>query len=88
MSLSLISEQFQISTSYLSRLFKDEFGENFVDYLAQVRIGHAQQLLKETRETIHEVASRVGYTNYISFNRAFKKVTSTTPGEYRSQEGA
>jgi two-component system, response regulator YesN len=88
MSLSLISEQFQISTSYLSRLFKDEFGENFVDYLAQVRIGHAQQLLKETRETIHEIASRVGYTNYISFNRAFKKVTSTTPGEYRSQEGA
>lgn len=87
MSLSLIGEQFQMSPSYLSRLFKDEFGQNFVDYLAQVRILHAQQLLKDTRETIHEIASRVGYTNYISFNRAFKKVTSTTPGEYRNQEG-
>ncbi|MDQ1914699.1 helix-turn-helix domain-containing protein [Paenibacillus sp. GD4] len=85
MSLSLLSERFQMSPSYVSRLFKDEFGENFVDYVAKVRIEHAKGLLRETNESIHEIATRVGYTNYMSFNRAFKKITSTTPGEFRSQ---
>ncbi|SDD64019.1 Helix-turn-helix domain-containing protein [Paenibacillus sp. UNCCL117] len=85
MSLSLLSERFEMSTSYVSRLFKDEFGENFVDYVAKVRIEHAKRLLKETNESIHEIATLVGYTSYMTFNRAFKKITSATPGEYRNQ---
>ncbi|HZG86466.1 helix-turn-helix domain-containing protein [Paenibacillus sp.] len=85
LSLSLIGERFQMSTSYVSRLFKDEFGENFVDYVAKVRIEHAKRLLRETGESIHEIATTIGYTNYMTFNRVFKKVTATTPSEYRSR---
>ncbi|HZG78831.1 MAG TPA: helix-turn-helix domain-containing protein [Paenibacillus sp.] len=85
LSLSLIGERFQMSTSYVSRLFKDEFGENFVDYVAKVRIEHAKRLLRETGESIHDIATTIGYTNYMTFNRVFKKVTATTPSEYRSR---
>ncbi|GGO03764.1 AraC family transcriptional regulator [Saccharibacillus kuerlensis] len=85
LSLSLIAERFGLSSSYLSRLFKDAFGENFVDYLAGVRVDAAKQLLKETDQPIQDIATRVGYANYMSFSRAFKKIASTTPGEYRSR---
>jgi len=85
LSLSLIGERFQMSNSYVSRLFKDEFGENFVDYVAKVRIEHAKRLLRDTGESIHHIATTIGYTNYMTFNRVFKKVTATTPSEYRSR---
>ncbi|CAM3959203.1 AraC family transcriptional regulator [Saccharibacillus endophyticus] len=85
LSLSLIADRFELSSSYLSRLFKDAFGENFVDYLAGVRIDSAKKLLKETTDPIQDIALRVGYANYMSFSRAFKKIASTTPGEYRTR---
>ncbi|MEJ8305460.1 AraC family transcriptional regulator [Saccharibacillus sacchari] len=88
LSLSLIADRFGLSSSYLSRLFKDAFGENFVDYLASVRIEAAKKLLRETTEPIQELALRVGYANYMSFSRAFKKVASTTPGDYRTRSKA
>lgn len=88
LSLSLIADRFGLSSSYLSRLFKDAFGENFVDYLAGVRIDAAKKLLKETAEPIQELALRVGYANYMSFSRAFKKIASMTPGEYRTRSKA
>ncbi|OWA37280.1 hypothetical protein B9G55_04240 [Saccharibacillus sp. O16] len=85
LSLSSIADRFGLSPSYLSRLFKDAFGANFVDYLAAVRIDAARQLLKETQNPIQDIAIQVGYANYMSFSRAFKKMASTTPGEYRTR---
>jgi len=85
LSLSLIADRFELSSSYLSRLFKDAFGENFVDYLASVRIDAAKKLLRETADPIQDIALRVGYANYMSFSRAFKKIASATPGEYRTR---
>ncbi|MNR43960.1 HTH-type transcriptional regulator YesS [compost metagenome] len=83
MSLSLICDQFQMKSSNLSRLFKEEFGQNFVDYLAQIRIEQAKLMLKESQEPIQDIAAKIGYSHYISFNRAFKKLTGLTPGDYR-----
>ncbi|RTE08366.1 helix-turn-helix domain-containing protein [Paenibacillus whitsoniae] len=83
LSLSYIGDQFHITTSYLSRQFKQEIGENFIDYLARVRIEKAMHLLKETTMPIQDIAAAVGYTYYISFNRVFKKLTGITPGDYR-----
>lgn len=83
LSLSSIGDMFQITTSYLSRQFKQEIGENFVDYLARVRIDMAMQLLKETTLPIQDIAVKVGYTHYISFSRVFKRLTGLTPGDYR-----
>jgi AraC-like DNA-binding protein len=83
MSLTYLSDQFGINGKYLSRLFKEEFGENFGEHLMQVRMEHAKSLLLESAASINDIAEKVGYTTSIAFIRVFKKVAGTTPGEYR-----
>lgn len=85
LSLDLLSEQFQMNSKTLSKLFKEETGQKFVDYLIELRINHARHLLEDTHHSIQEIAEEVGYTNAISFGRMFKKVVSVSPGEYREQ---
>lgn len=85
LSLGLLSEQFQMNQSYMSRMFKEAFGENFVDYLARIRVLRSKELLRSTDMPIHEVALEVGYLYPFSFNRVFKKIVGVTPGEYRKQ---
>ncbi|CAM4521825.1 AraC-like DNA-binding protein [Paenibacillus endophyticus] len=84
LSLTSISDKFGMSGNYLSRLFKEEFGESFVSYLIYFRIEKAKQYLKATSEPIQHIANLVGYTHSVSFNRVFKKLVGKTPGEYRS----
>ncbi|MDF2921342.1 MAG: transcriptional regulator, AraC family [Paenibacillaceae bacterium] len=83
LSLSGLSEQFNMNSSSLSTLFKEEFGEKFVVYLCQVRMEHAKIMLRETSLPIQEIAEKVGYLHQMSFIRAFKKMVGTTPGDYR-----
>lgn len=85
LSLDFLSEQFQMNPKSLSKLFKEETGQKFVDYLIELRINHARLLLEDTQHSIQEIAEAVGYTNAISFGRMFKKVVSVSPGEYREQ---
>lgn len=85
LSLDFLSEQFQMNPKTLSKLFKEETGQKFVDYLIELRINHARHLLEDTHHSIQEIAEEVGYTNAISFGRMFKKVMSVSPGEYREQ---
>lgn len=88
LSLALLSERFKVHQSYISRLFKEQFGENFVDYLARIRIAQAKQLLQLTDKSIQDIASEVGYLHYFSFNRLFKRIVGVTPGEYRKQSAS
>ena len=83
LSLDLLSHEFGINAKYLSQLFKDEFGERFMDFLISQRIEQAKSLLIETEEQIQDISVKVGYLNVISFTRAFKKVTGFSPGDYR-----
>lgn len=84
-SLVMLSEKFKLTPNYLSRLFKEEFGEKFIDYLAGLRIEQAKYLLVTTSEPIQEIAVRVGYTHTFSFIRVFKKLVGRTPGDYRKE---
>ncbi|NHN34145.1 AraC family transcriptional regulator [Paenibacillus agricola] len=84
-SLNSLSDEFGISPKYLSRLFKDEFGVNFVDYLVSVRVKNAKKLLCETTDSIQDIAVRVGYVHSLSFIRVFKKIVGLTPGDYRKE---
>jgi two-component system response regulator YesN len=83
LSLNQLSDTFGLSDKYISLLFKQEFNENFADYLATIRIEQAKRLLRESSDPIQHIASLVGYENYVSFSRVFKKLTLTTPGDYR-----
>ncbi|NQX68341.1 AraC family transcriptional regulator [Paenibacillus alba] len=84
-SLVMLSERFKLTPNYLSRLFKEEFGEKFIDYLAGLRIEQAKHLLVTTSTAIQEIAVKVGYTHTFSFIRVFKKLVGRTPGDYRKE---
>ncbi len=83
LSLDILARKLNITGTYLSAYFKKKQGVNFVDYLNEVRIGKAKELLTGTDLQIQEVAVRTGYLNANSFIRTFKKITGLSPGEYR-----
>lgn len=84
-SLSGISEQLGMDISYLSRLFKQETGKKFIDYLISLRIERAKQMLLHTNLNVQDISQAVGYSTNNSFIRVFKKYVGVTPGQYREQ---
>jgi AraC-like DNA-binding protein len=88
LSLSVLSEKFNINKNNVSRLFKEEYGDTFMDYVTMLRIKHAKGLLEDSTLTIQEIAERTGYRHSISLIRSFKKVTGITPGEFRKETNA
>lgn len=83
LSLVSISDRFNISYYYLSRMFKEETGSNFADYLNLYRMEKAQEFLSGGKVSIQNIAACVGYTNPNTFIRAFKKQYNITPGQFR-----
>jgi AraC-like DNA-binding protein len=81
-SLDTCAEHIGMGSRALSKLFKQINGNNFIDYLTDIRMGKAKELLLETDMRMGDIAERVGYqTSY--FNRIFKKQEGITPGQYR-----
>lgn len=87
LSLEEVAKYVDISPYYFSKLFKEEEGENFIDYLTSLRIDRAKVLLLETEESMKEVCAEVGYSDPNYFSRIFKKVVGYTPTEYREGAG-
>ena len=85
LSLQQAAVHVGFSTSYLSSLFKKEIDVNFVEYLNEVRIEKAKGLLLDTYLKTYEIAEIVGFNENTYFCKMFKKVTGTTPGEYRKK---
>lgn len=82
-SLDEISRIMNLSPYYFSKLFKEETGENFVEFLTRIRIDKAKELLKTPEKSMKEICSDVGYSDPNYFSRIFKKVVGQTPTEYR-----
>lgn len=82
-SLISIAEQFHITPHYLSAFFKKNSGTNLTDYLAQIRIERAKEMMQDPRMTISHIARSVGYTSDVGFIRVFKKYEGITPGKYK-----
>lgn len=80
-----ISSQVFVTPNYFSRIFKEETGQHFTEWLNKYRVEKAKVLLKDSSAKIYEVAERVGYNDYKYFTHIFKKVTGLTPKEYRNQ---
>jgi AraC-like DNA-binding protein len=83
LSLLHLSDAFDFQMKNISRLFKEEIGENFIDYLSRIRIERAKELLLETDCSIQEITIQVGYLHPNTFIRSFKKLAGQTPGDYR-----
>jgi AraC family transcriptional regulator of arabinose operon len=84
-TLDDLSEQFFINKYYLTRVFKEQFGQSINAYLQSVRITHAKQLLRFSDKTVEEIGIECGLGSLHYFSRVFKNIEGVPPSEYRSQ---
>lgn len=83
-TLKVVAKQLNYDYPYLSKLFSTMMNMSFTNYLNNYRISQACYLLKNTYQSIDEVATNCGYNNLRTFHRNFSKITSHSPKEYRA----
>lgn len=72
-----------LSPNYFSRMFREQIGETYIDYLAEFRLEQAKQLLSNTTKTIKDIANEIGYLDDKYFRKLFKNRFGGTPSAYR-----
>lgn len=82
-SLETAADFAGVSSFYLSKLFKEEKGETFINYVSDKRLEKSRQLLSETNLSIKEITAKVGYNDQNYFSRIFKSKYGLSPKEYR-----
>lgn len=82
-SLDDVSREVDISPYYFSKVFKEETGQNFIEYLTELRIERAKDLLTNSNLSIKEICIESGYADPNYFSRIFRKNVGVTPTEYR-----
>ena len=83
--MSVLAEEFHLSAQYVSQLFKNEIGVNFLAYLKNIRMEKAKSLLLSTALSVAEVAEQCGYGDYRVFTKVFRKNEGVTPSQYRRE---
>lgn len=84
-TLDDLSTRFYINKYYLTRIFKEQFGIPINQYLQQIRITHAKQLLRFSDKTAEAIANECGFESVHYFSRTFKKIEGLCPSEYRKK---
>lgn len=84
-SIEKICNVFYFNKSYFSNLFKIKTGENYNDYITDLRMQKAKELLKLGKYKTNEIAEMVGYSSSRYFSRVFKMKTGELPKDYRSK---
>ncbi len=82
-SLAEVARSAFLSVSRLAHLFKEQMGITIIDYLTQVRIDRAKQLLLATDQNCTEICFQIGYNNQSYFTRTFKDLVGMTPRQFR-----
>lgn len=88
LSLQKVAGVFYINQSYLSRIFKQRTGINFVEYLTDIRVQKAIELLKKTDLKVYRIAEKVGIIDPHYLGVCFKKLTGMSMSEYKKSLGA
>jgi AraC-like DNA-binding protein len=79
------ARNFGVSRTHLSKLFKKFKHIGFSDYLTQIRVEKAKDLLRETDFPVSDISEKVGYLHPQNFIRVFKKMEGITPGQFREE---
>lgn len=74
-----------VRSEYLSRIFKEETGVKFVDFLTNFRVSMAKRMLASGKYKVLEVSEAVGFSDQKYFQKVFKKVCGVTPSEYKKE---
>ena len=86
-SLEVLAEELNVSTSYLSRKFKEATSHTFLELLSKYRIQKAISILKKGTYRVYEVSDLTGFSDYKNFCVVFKKYTQTSPTEFVKDTG-
>lgn len=84
-TLDELSKAFYINKYYLTRVFKEQYGQSITNYLTSLRITHAKQLLRFSDKTVEEIGLECGLGALHYFSRVFKEVEGVAPSVYRCQ---
>lgn len=84
-SLNDLAGKLYLSTAYLSKYIKRQFGMSFVDYVNSVRLGYALSLLLYSDQSVVRIAMDTGFASSAALNKAFKEKYGMTPSVYRQQ---
>jgi len=84
LSQTVIADNLGITAPYLSKFFKQETGENMVDYINRLRVEKAKYLLANTGLPLVDIAQKVGYSSNKTLIRIFKQYEGITPGSFRN----
>lgn len=84
-SLRSISLQIRVSERHIARLFKSNLGSTFVEYVRELRLQRACQLLESSELAVKAIAAMVGYRDTSHFIRCFRRATGSTPADFRKR---
>jgi len=82
-SLDALAYRVNLSPIYISKMFKEKLGVNYIDYLTECRIEKAKKLLNDPEKSLKEITFEVGYHEPNYFSKVFKKMCGVSPKEYR-----
>ncbi|SFA72975.1 two-component system, response regulator YesN [Cohnella sp. OV330] len=82
-SLEAIGKRVGLSPFYISKLFKEQLGVNYIDFLTECRIDKAKKLMGDPERSLKEITFEVGYHDPNYFSKVFKKMCDVSPTEYR-----
>lgn len=77
-----IEEEFHCNFDYMNRLFKQNIGKTIFQYLTEIRIAHAKELMINSSMRISQISERVGFSDESYFSKVFKRYTGITPVNY------
>ena len=84
-SLKVLSNHFHVSSNYISRIFSQEVGRGLFDYMNEIRIEKAKDMLKDYQYKIYEIAEMVGFNSHVHFAIVFNKYVGMSPKEFRKE---
>ncbi|KRF43813.1 AraC family transcriptional regulator [Paenibacillus sp. Soil787] len=83
LSSNKVADQFKLTPAYLGKLFREYSSRSIADYISEIRLVKASELLKESPLNVDEIIEKIGWENKKHFFTLFKKRFGTTPTEYR-----
>ncbi|MCB0278606.1 MAG: AraC family transcriptional regulator [Calditrichaeota bacterium] len=84
LSVHKLAARLKISTAHLSQVINEEFGQGYAEFVNNFRIDYAKNKLKENTKKIAEIAYESGFDSLSSFNSSFKRLTGSTPSDFRN----